>query len=292
MLMESSAKLWLVLTAVLVHASLVHAQDCTTLGCTLHKHDGWVCQCNFHCGAHGDCCADFDLACPNATDPMAGANHSAHEYPEEEISKKEPRVMDHEREAPKKDPREHTHASASSTSNEHERDATKKEPHEHLHATNATNGRSSASSAKPSAKPAHPSSGSRPRPAEKASGNGPAPAHKEPGGGHHEADKATGKAEHDKAEHDKAERDKADKAKSERDSHPHRGRNPFPWPMVVFGCVVALTVPVTIALMLVLRARGLCGPVPSFQPVQNKDDTSHGLALEPVREESPGHLIS
>eukprot|EP00316_Scyphosphaera_apsteinii_P012638 CAMPEP_0119304832 /NCGR_PEP_ID=MMETSP1333-20130426/5954_1 /TAXON_ID=418940 /ORGANISM="Scyphosphaera apsteinii, Strain RCC1455" /LENGTH=226 /DNA_ID=CAMNT_0007307779 /DNA_START=169 /DNA_END=849 /DNA_ORIENTATION=+ len=48
------------------------------MGCPQHKKDGWVCQCNFHCEAHGDCCADFAAACPNTTDPMLG-NHTHEE---------------------------------------------------------------------------------------------------------------------------------------------------------------------------------------------------------------------
>lgn len=247
----------------------VHAQDCMTLGCTMHKRDGWVCQCNFHCAAHGDCCADFSVACPNSTDPAAsaGTNHSSHEHSTEAVPKKE-HGADHEREAPKKEQREHTHATADMPMSEHEHESGKKEQREHTHsAANATNDHDGTALAKHS-KPAH-TPVSHARQGEKGTSKQPL--------AHKQRDTADVGKTIEKGEHDKSE-----KPRSERDSHVHRGKAPFPWPMVVFGCVVALTVPLTVALVLVLRGRGFCGPVPSFQPVQDrdKDDGSNGMSQE------------
>ena len=126
------------LVAALVCPALVrvHAQECTALGCTMHKREGWVCQCNFHCVAHGDCCADFAAACPNSTDPLATAganqaNHSAGEHTAEASARKE-RVA--------ATPHEHAADSAAKKEHlaEHERDTLKKEPREHAHTQVAT----------------------------------------------------------------------------------------------------------------------------------------------------------
>jgi hypothetical protein len=218
-------------------------------------------------------------------------NHTSHEHPEKEHATteheqsheretpKKEHATDHEREAPKKEQHEHAehaHATAATSTSDHEHESGKKEQREHIHvAANATSDRNGTASAKHS-KPAHPPAGHT-KQGEKGTAKQTS-AHKQ-----HE--KAEGGKTVDSDEHDKSE-----KPRSERESHPHRGKEPFPWPMVVFGCVVALTVPLTVAVVLVLRARGFCGPVPSFEPVQDKDKDDGGIDLGSMSQEKPAPL--
>jgi len=224
---------------LLITLPLARAQECAKLGCTPHKRDGWVCQCNVHCAAHGDCCADYAAACANATFPTT--NRSSHDR---------------------------TAGSAPAPAN-----ATNS-PSSHVKALKEHNsgGKPSSSSARTHAKSTGSSSGSG------------------SGGSHHATPSKGGSSKGSAKEREKEkERDKEKKEKEERESrskgahsggHSHGESNSFPWGLVIFACVVALTVPITVALTLVFRARGICCCKSRFEAV-HKDEAVGGVAMTP-----------
>uniref|UniRef100_A0A7S4BU62 SMB domain-containing protein n=1 Tax=Chrysotila carterae TaxID=13221 RepID=A0A7S4BU62_CHRCT len=258
-------------------------------------------QCNFHCRSHGDCCDDFALACPNATDPTAVThNATAREHASKEhVAAREANASSvhaharadanatgaHVKAEPKAEGKTdgktdgkaeaETHVKSEKSSHEaahehHSSSGSKPESKAESKSEIKTESKSeSKSDGKSESKPAHHAEAA-------AHEQHPSHSHSTHGSSHsssHDSHDSHGHESHESHGHEsKSKPEPKPKAESARPSV-------FATPQFVFGLVVALTVPITVSLVLILRARGAFGPKPTFSAVQNDEN------LPPVAEE-------
>jgi len=225
-----------------VHAGSSTSQSCATLGCSTHKvSDGRPCQCNFHCSAHHDCCTDYAAACPNASDPMVSPHGGANggENGTAKVTKS---------------------TKAASTKTAHEpntkHSAGKQSGSTHTASSSGGKGAGSKGGADGVATAVTPGGNST-----IATG----------GGGTHSSSKGGG------ATKDKGEHQEHSKEKTEHPEHgEHHSSNHSPGAkhssttsliVVLLACATGITVPITISIILILRARGVCCVSSSFQRI-------------------------
>lgn len=254
--------MWHLALVFVANTAAATAGLCSSIGCSVHKMDGRSCQCNFHCDAHHDCCSDFAATCPNLTDPCLEHKCKSHA----------PGAASADTSAAASKAHEHTkaHSSTASTGNATAHEHTKG----HSPTTKAAaskegeSGKSeSKSKSTTDAKPSHghhdesdakkghhehsakPSGGgtSGAKPSSGASSSGSASAD----GGSKESKPHEHAHEHEKkeGEHDK-------KAGSDHPHHEKRGA--VSWLIVLLACATGLTIPITLSIVLILRARGVC----------------------------------
>jgi len=252
---------------VLVLAPAAAGADgsCATLQCSVHKMEGRPCQCNFHCDAHHDCCSDFATVCSNLTDPCL--QHQCKHNSAAAATSIEAKAHDHSK----------AH-SGSSTGNATSNEA---KTHDHLKA-HAANSATNTTSTKGSASSTHEKETKSGGKDAKDAKNKAATDSK---GGHGKQEEGESKKGHEHSSGSKESSSGASKsapngksggsagskeaggkdnkqhthehAKAESE-HTKAKHETISWIIVLLACATGLTVPVTVSIVLILRARGVC----------------------------------
>ena len=229
--------------------SCIAADLCATLGCSVHKQDGAACQCNYHCNVHHDCCADVAAVCQNRTDPClthsGGCKHGGGGNVTTGHKAEHTKSSEHV-----KSP-EHTKAKSSTASAE----ATHSSK---AHAPSAEG--ASTADATHSSGHASKSDGKKGGPHDHVAGSGKASgtSGKAAGAAGAKEKEHSKESEKDKDKNKEKEKEKASGTQHESHTHhtPHtHSSSTTPWVVVVLACITGLTLPITISIILVLRAR-------------------------------------
>lgn len=277
----------LVLPAVAVGATAApSATTCAVLGCTTHKaDDGRSCQCNFHCSKHQDCCSDNSQVCANATDPCLVPGHSCktHAAGNSTTSASKP---EHAGKATNNNTTKATHvgkeaSSTNSAKSGHDKassEASKKTPstasktdskqgshHEHTPKADSSKGGGGgsggskadgkgdgSSTGKATAAAAASDSGGS------SSGKATAPAAATTDGGKEHTKKEANAKDAKATEGGDKKAAHEHSSSSSHDGHAGGQHSSINWVIVILACLTGLFVPITVAIILVLRARGVC----------------------------------
>ena len=236
-------------------ASAATGTTCASLGCSTHKVDGQSCQCNFHCAAHKDCCADFRAACPNATDPLAGSSPHHAEHGKAPSAPQSPshkgggtgnatsQKVAHEKPPPKpaheaeKNTKHHEHAPSPAPSL----------PSKHS-ADKAAAGKSGGSSSGSSGGKSSGSSGGKSSGGGSSGGSSSGGSTASKAKGSNSTSSSSRGGEHEKSEHEKK-------------------HQTFSFAVVLLVCATGITLPITVSIILVLRSRGVCCVSTAFQRI-------------------------
>ena len=229
--------------------SCIAADLCATLGCSVHKQDGAACQCNYHCNVHHDCCADVAAVCQNRTDPClthsggckhgGGGNVTTGHKAEHTKSSEHVKSPEHAKAKSSTASAEATHSSKA-------------------HAPSAEG--ASTADATHSSGHASKSDGKKGGPHDHVAGSGKASgtSGKVAGAAGAKEKEHSKESEKDKDKNKEKEKEKASGTQHESHTHhtPHtHSSSTTPWVVVVLACITGLTLPITISIILVLRAR-------------------------------------
>ena len=240
------------ITIALMMAAAVAAEGkCATFGCSMHKDPAHSCQCNLHCTAHKDCCSDYATACTaNATDASSELHGS-------------------------KGPR----PSTNSTKRERSKPASPSPDGKHQHPTHDTANKTTTDhNAKhtPAANPAHGGESSSSSSSSQHSGS-------EKGSSKAAIGSSSKSSEHGKNEEHNKEKEAKEKAHEHehKSGQKHRGApSSVNIAIVVLACISGITVPITISIVLVLRARGICCVGTKFQRIDRPPVVPTESAIE------------
>jgi hypothetical protein len=277
------------------------ANTCAAIGCTTHKADGYQCQCNFHCQAHNDCCADVATVCLNQTDPCLAPNHgckghkdagnatatskagggggkassntnstkATHAGKEGGASAK----AGHQEKAAASDKKSSTTTSGAKS------DAKQGSHHEHAPAA-AGKGKGDGSSGGSGSG----SGGGKAAEAGKAAETGKEHTKKEgaaEAGGAKKEDKGASAGADKKAAHEhEHEHEHAAKEGGAHEGKAGGQHAGVSWVIVLLACLTGLFVPITVAIVLVLRARGVCCAKHPHQRVDAQKPADTGISIE------------
>jgi len=224
----------------------------TSGGCSVHKIDSRGCQCNFHCAAHKDCCSDFAAVCPNQTDPCLEHKCKGVAAPTPITDASKVKAKTNATAAGKGSGGSSSSKAAGKATGGGKEDKPPKEDKSPKGEETSKKGHHTATTtaAKGSGGASGKASGSSSSTSGKASGE-KSHGDKEHGDKEHSSEKAHEK-EHEK-EHEHGEHEHAEHA------HDHPGhRGSMSWVVVLLACATGLTIPITVSIILILRARGVC----------------------------------